>query len=99
MMVSFIFHGKGNLFMLRGRSIHRRCSVKKKMFLKISQNPQESSGASASFLIKLQALACNFIEKETQEQMFSCEFCEIFKNNFSAEHNPATVSREGRDIC
>ena len=39
------------------------------------------------------------IEKETQEQMFSCEFCEIFKNNFSAEHNPATVSREGRDIC
>ena len=26
--------------------------------------------------------ACNFIKKETLAQMFSCEFCEIFKNTF-----------------
>ena len=26
--------------------------------------------------------ACNFIKKETLTQVFSCEFCEIFKNNF-----------------
>ena len=26
---------------------------------------------------------CNFIKKETLAQMFSCEFCEIFKNTFS----------------
>ena len=26
--------------------------------------------------------ACNFIKKETLVQMFSCEFCEIFKNTF-----------------
>ena len=25
---------------------------------------------------------CNFIEKETQAQVFSCEFCEISKNTF-----------------
>ena len=25
---------------------------------------------------------CNFIEKETPAQMFSCEFCEMFKNIF-----------------
>ena len=26
--------------------------------------------------------ACNFIEKETLARVFSCEFCEIFKNTF-----------------
>ena len=36
------------------RSSHRSCSIKK-MFLKISQNSQETSCARASFLIKLQA--------------------------------------------
>ena len=30
--------------------------------------------------------ACNFIKKETLAQVFSCEFCEISKNNFSTEH-------------
>ena len=26
--------------------------------------------------------ACNFIKKETLAQVFSCEFCEIFKNTY-----------------
>ena len=26
--------------------------------------------------------SCNFIKKETLAQVFSCEFCEIFKNTF-----------------
>ena len=26
--------------------------------------------------------ACNFIKKETLAQVFSCEFCEIYKNTF-----------------
>ena len=30
--------------------------------------------------------ACNFIKKETLVQVFSCEFCEIFKNAFFIEH-------------
>ena len=30
--------------------------------------------------------ACNFINKETLAQMFSCEFCEIFKSTFFIEH-------------
>ena len=30
----------------------------------------------------LQTEACNFIEKETLALVFSCEFCEIFKNTF-----------------
>ena len=36
--------------------------------------------------------AWNFIKKETPTQVFSCEFCDIFKNNFFTEHLPATVS-------
>ena len=52
------------------------------MFLEISQNSQENTCARVSFLIKLQAEASNFIEKETLAQMFSCKFCEISKNNF-----------------
>ena len=29
---------------------------------------------------------CNFIEKETLAQVFSCEFCEISKNTFFLQH-------------
>ena len=48
---------------------------------------------SVSFLIKLQAEAetCNFIKKETLAQIFSCEFWEISKNTFFAEHLWATA--------
>ena len=38
-----------------------------------------------SFLIKLQAEACNFFRKETLTQMFLCAFCEIFKNTYFYE--------------
>ena len=55
-------------------AVARRCSVKK-VFLKILQNSQESTWVRASLLIK-RALA----------ELFSCEFCEIFKNNFFIEH-------------
>ena len=69
----------------------------KKVFLEISENLQENTCTTASFLIKLQALffnkvvglrpeACNFIKKETLANVFSCEFCEITKNTFFTEH-------------
>ena len=47
----------------------------KKVFLEILQNSQENTCARASLLIK-------FIKKETLAQVFSCEFCEMFKNAF-----------------
>ena len=53
------------------RSSHRRCSIKK-VILEIPQNSQEQNCARASFLIKLQASACNFIKKESVAQVFSC---------------------------
>ena len=34
---------------------------------------------------------CNFIKKETLAQVFSYEFCEIFKNIFFTEHLRATA--------
>ena len=70
-------------FTSRSRSRHRRCPVKK-IFLKIPQNSQENTCAIVSFLIKLPQ-ACNLVKKETLTQVFSCEFCEIFKNTFFTE--------------
>ena len=56
-----------------------------KNFLKISQNLQENTCARVSFLTKLQAEICNFINKETMVQVFSCEFCEkIFIEHLQA---------------
>ena len=56
------------------RDSHRGCSIKK-VFLKVSQNQQVN-----------RPQARNFIKKETLTQMFSCEFCQIFKNTFFIEH-------------
>ena len=48
--------------------------------------------ARVFFSIKLQAKANNFIKKETLTQMFSCEFCKIFKNIFSDRTPPVVAS-------
>ena len=77
--------------MLHQEAVFRRCSVNK-VFLEISQNSQENSCIRVSFLIKLQAEACNFIKKETLAQVFSCEFFEISKNTFFTQHLWATAS-------
>ena len=55
-----------------------------KVFLEISQNLQENTCSRVSFLIKLQVWG--------SKQMFSCEFCEISKNNFFTEHLRKTAS-------
>ena len=62
--------------------------------LKVLQNSHENTGASVSFLTKLQAEAeaCNFIEKETVAHMFSCEFCKFSKNTFLYRTPPVAAS-------
>ena len=35
--------------------------------------------------------ACNFIKKETPAQVFSCEFCEIFKNTHFYKTSPVAA--------
>ena len=48
----------------------------KKLFLKTSENSQESTCARVSFLIKIFL----FIKKEVLAHVFSCKFCEILRN-------------------
>ena len=43
-------------------------------------------------LLKISPDVCNFIKKETPVEMFSSEFCEIFKNIFFTEHLWTTAS-------
>ena len=43
-------------------------------------------------VVGLRPEACNFIKKETLEQAFSCEFCEISKNTFFTEQLWTTAS-------
>ena len=66
------------------RSIHPKVFCKKGILknLKISQSLQKNTFARVSFLIKLQAKACNFIKKEALAQALSGGFCEIFKKHF-----------------
>ena len=87
-----------NTIHVKGKTIHIleavfwRCSTKQ-VFLKISENSQENTGAKLHFKINLQASACNLIKTETLAQVFSSEFCQIFKNSFFKEHlrTPASV--------
>ena len=66
----------------------------RKCVLRSFTNSQESTCARVSFLIKLRAWGkpkvkvntFNFIKKENLAQVFSCEFCQIFKNSFFTEH-------------
>ena len=37
---------------------------------------------------------CNFIKKDTPTQVFSCEFCEIFKSTFFYRTPPVAASKE-----
>ena len=65
------------------RSSYQRCSMKKGVL----ENFAKFTG---KHLCRPQA--CNFINKKTLAQVFSCEFCEIFKNNFFTEHLWTTAS-------
>ena len=69
-------------------AVIRRCFVKR-TFLKISQNLQEKTYTGAWFY-GLQT--SNFIKKESSIQVFSCEFWEIFKNNYFLEHLQTSAS-------
>ena len=50
------------------------------------------------FFNKVADMACNFIKIETLAQVFSCEFCEIFKNAFSYRLPPVDASAGCKEI-
>ena len=64
--------------------LYRTKKKQKKVFLKISQNSQESTRAGISFLIKLQTPG-NFIKIKALALVFSYESCEII-TIFFIEH-------------
>ena len=56
--------------------------MKEKVFWEILQNSQENTCFRVSFLIKLQTPLWGLWKKESLEQVFSCEFSEIYTNTF-----------------
>ena len=63
----------------------RRCSVTMN-FLKNSKNSQENICTGVSFLGKVTNWRpATLYTKESPEQMFSCEVCKVFKNNYFEE--------------
>ena len=71
------------------RSSHRRCSVKRGILRNFAKFTGKHLCQSLFFN---KVAACNFTQKETLAQVFSCEFCEISKNTFSTEHLQTTAS-------
>ena len=65
MVVSYIQHEYADVTVRILEAVVQRFSVTK-VFLEISKNSQENTRVRIPFLIKL--------------QVFSCEFCELFKN-------------------
>ena len=82
-MIKFHIHFK--------ETVVQRCSVEN-VFLEILQNSQENTSVKSLFLLELPALACNFIQKMALAHVFSCEFCEIFKNTFPYRTPPMAAS-------
>ena len=78
----FLRHIVLNLLLLF-RSSHQRCSVRKGVL----RNFAKFTGKHLR-----QGLFFNFIKKETLTQVFFCDFCEIFKNNFLTEHLRSTAT-------
>ena len=64
---------------------YRMCSVKESVL----RNFAKFTGKQLCQSLK----ACYFIKQETLAQVFSCEFCEFSKNNFSTEHLLTAASR------
>ena len=78
--------------MFRG-VLHQRCSVKKDVLRNFAKFRGKHLCQSLFFNNKVAGpQAGNFIKKETLEQVFSREFCEISMNTFFTEHLQATAS-------
>ena len=70
------------------RSNHQRCSIIKGVLINFPKFTGKHLCQSL-FLNKVAGLrpeASNFIKKETLAPVFSCGFCEIYKNTFFTEH-------------
>ena len=74
------------------RSSHCRCSVRKGVL----RNYAKITGkhlCQSIFFNKVAGRSSTLLKKEALAQVFSCEFCEIFKNTCFTEHLWATASK------
>ena len=82
------------LIQIHDRGSDQRCSLKK-LFLEISQNPQENTCARDSFLIKLQASGlrpANLLKKRLWHCCFPVYFVKFLRTLFFKEHPWMTAS-------
>ena len=68
----------------------RRCSIKK-VFLKYLQNLHENICAGIS-------QSCRLLKRDSRAGVFSCEFCETFKNTYFVGHLQTTVSEDWKHV-
>ena len=78
--------------LFNNRNSHQRCSLRKG----ILRNFAKFRGKHLYQSLFFNKVAGTFLKKETQAQVFSCEFCEISQNTFFIEHFWATASEERR---
>ena len=78
---------------LRLRSSHRTWSVRKGVLKRFARFIGKLL-CQRLFFNKVVGAACNFIKKESLAQVFSYEFCEIFKSTFLTEHFWTTTSQD-----
>ena len=60
----------------------RSCSSKKGILEKLAKLTAKHLSQSFFFNQAAGPEPCNFFKKETPKQVFSCEFCKIFKNTY-----------------
>ena len=58
----------------------------KKVFLEISENSQENTCATVSFLIKLQAARATLLKKRLWHRYFPVNFAKFLRTPFFTEH-------------
>ena len=78
------YHSKKRYFFIR--SSHQRCHLKKICSEKFRKIRWKTPLPDSFFKKNRRRETCNFIKKETLVQMFSCEFCKIYKKTFLTEH-------------
>ena len=66
----------------------QRCYIK----ISVLTNFVKFTGKGLCQSLFFKKVACKFYKKETLAQVFSSEFCKIFKNSFFTEHQRTTAS-------
>ena len=80
-----------SLIMFKYRSNDRSRSIIKSFLKNVAEFTKKTCD-TVSYLIIFQASTCSLFKKETLLEVFSCEFCEIFKNTVFTEHIGAITS-------